>query len=180
VKEMTRTYFQKLHFLAPAVLMLVSCTTPAPKGPLATEALMNGVYQSKWALIGKVKLTNGVSAESFIPGSSTKIVIKITEPIAMGDLNGDGIEDAAVILISNPGTTGTYYDLAAVLNADGVPYNIATESLGESIQVKSLSIVSGVIKVEMVVHGPRDPLCCPTLPVTWSYRLEGHQLVPVK
>jgi hypothetical protein len=160
------------------VLMLVSCATPTPKGPLTTDALMNGVYQSKWALIGKVKLTNGICRESFIPGSSTQIVVKMAEPIAIGDLNGDRLDDAAVILISNPGTTGTYYDLAAVINVDGMPYNITTESLGENIQVKSLSMTSAVIKVEMVVHGPRDPRCCPTLPVSRSYRLKVNELVP--
>ena len=97
---MTRTHFQKLFFMTTLVLMLVSCATPAPKGPLTTDALMNGVYQSKWALIGKVKLTNGICRESFIPSSSTQIVVKMAEPIAIGDLNGDRVDDAAVILIS--------------------------------------------------------------------------------
>ncbi len=160
-------------------LILFSCATPSSKGPLTSDALMNGVYQAKWSLIGKVKLTNGIYTESFIPGSSTQIVVKLGEPIAMGDLNGDGVDDAAVILISNPGTAGTYYDLAAVVNIEGVPYNIAGDPLGESIRVKSLSVTAGVIKVEMVAHGPRDPLCCPTLPVTRNYRLQGNQLVPV-
>jgi hypothetical protein len=159
--------------------MLISCATPAPKGPLTTDALMNGVYQSKWALAGKVKLTNGICTESFIPSSSTRIVVKMAEPVAIGDLNGDRVDDAAVILISHPGTTGTYYDLAAVVNVEGVPYNIATEPLGESIRLKSLTMTEAVIKIEMVIHGPGDPLCCPTLPVTWSYRLQGNQLVPV-
>jgi len=159
-------------------LMLVSCATPAPKGFLTTDDLMNGVYQSKWALVGQVKLTNGICTESFIPSSSTQIVVKMADPIAIGDLNGDQLEDAAVILISNPGTTGTYYDLAAVVNVEGMPYHIATEPLGENIQVKSLTMSQGVIKVETVVHGPRDPLCCPTLPATGSYRLQGRELVP--
>jgi len=178
VTQMTRTQFQKLFFVTTFALMLVSCATPAPKGPLTTDALMNGVYQSKWALEGKVKLTNGICTESFIPSSSTQIVVKMAEPIAIGDLNGDQVDDAAVILISNPGTTGIYYDLAAVVNVEGIPYNIATEPLGESIRLKSLSMTAGVIKVEMVTHGPRDPLCCPTLPATRSYRLQGNQFVP--
>jgi hypothetical protein len=175
---MERTPFHKLFLLTSIALMLVSCATPAPKGPLTTDALMNGVYQSKWALEGKVKLTNGICTESFIPSSSTQIVVKMAEPVAIGDLNGDRVDDAAVILISHTGTTGTYYDLAAVVNVEGTPYHIATEPLGESIRLKSLTMAEGVIKVEMVTHGPRDPLCCPTLPVTWSYRLQGNQLVP--
>jgi hypothetical protein len=175
---MVQTRVQNLFFLATCLLMLVSCATPAPKGPLTTDDLKNGIYQSKWSLIGKVKLTNGVCVESFIPSSSTQIVVKMAEPIATGDLNGDGVDDAALILISNPGTTGTYYDVAAVLNVEGLPYNIAIEPLGEGIQVKSLSLTAGVIKVGMVAHGPRDPLCCPTLPVIRSYRLQGNQLVP--
>ncbi len=168
-----------LFFIAAVGLMLLSCAT-TPQGPLTTDALKNGVYQSKWALVGKVKLTNGISTESFIPSSSTQITTRMGEPIAIGDLNGDRLDDAAVILISNPGTTGTYYDLAAVVNVEGMPNNIDTASLGESIQVKSLSIKNGVINVDMLVHAPQDPLCCPTVSVNQSYRLQGNQLVPVK
>ncbi len=162
-------------------LMLFSCTAAIqPQGSLTSEALMNGVYQSTWSLLGKVKLTNGISTESFIPSSSTQIVVRMGEPIATGDLNGDKVDDAAVILISNPGTAGTYYDLAAVLNMGGTPYNIAIEPLGQNIQVKSLSITSGVIRVDMMVQGPRDPQCCPTLAVTRNFKLQGNQLAPVR
>ena len=175
-----RTNHIGLLIIAAVGLMLLSCATTKPQGPLTSEALMNGVYRSNWALLGRVKLTNGIFRESFIPSSSTQIVVRMGEPIATGDLNGDKVDDAAVILISNPGTAGTYYDIAAVLNVEGVPYNIATEPLGEDIQVKSLSMTSGVIKVDMVVHGPRDPRCCPTRAVTRSYKLEGNQLAPAQ
>jgi hypothetical protein len=176
---MMRTNRISLFVIAAVGLILLSCAaTTKPQGPLTSEVLMNGVYQSTWSLIGKVKLTNGICMESFIPSSSTQIVVRMGEPIAIGDLNGDKVDDAAVILISNPGTAGTYYDVAAVLNVGGVPYNIATEPLGENIQVKSLSITSGVIKVDMVAHGPRDRLCCPTVAITRTYKLQGNQLGP--
>jgi hypothetical protein len=173
-------HFRKYFLIPIFALILVSCATTTPQAPFNADAVRNGVYQSKWALIGKAKLTQGIYQESFIPGSSTQISIRLADPMAFGDLNGDRVEDAAVILISKPGTTGTYYDLAAVLNVNGAPYHIATEPLGDSIQVKSLAITSGVIAVEMVIHGPRDPLCCPTVPVTRTYRLQGNQLVPAQ
>jgi hypothetical protein len=114
-----------------------------------------------------------------LAGLIHEIDVRLGDQIAMGDLNGDRVEDGAVVLISNPGTSGTYYDLAVVVNLRGYGFNVASEALGEGIQVKAVAIVSEVIKVEMVVHGPHDPHCCPTLPVTKTYRLQGPELVLV-
>jgi len=99
------------------------------------------------------------------------------EVYAFGDLNGDGVDDAAVILIESSGGSGSFIYLAAVINEDGTPVNVATQFVGDREQVKAISIEDGEITLNMVTHGPDDPMCCPTQEVTKRYRLAGDQLV---
>ena len=152
-------------------------STPIP--PLTLEALKNAEYDSEFPKDHKAKLTDGKYQEEYQPGAATKLIIGLHPAYAIGDLNGDGVDDAAVILVANPGGSGTFYHLAAVVNENGTPEHVASQSLGDRIQVKSISIRSGEIVLDMVVHGPSDPLCCPTVEVTRTYKLQGDKLSPI-
>jgi hypothetical protein len=109
------------------------------------------------------------------PGSAP-IKLKVVGPNAFGDLNGDGREDAAVILAQDLGGSGTFMTLAAVLSDQGIPRYQAGTNLGDRVKVEAVSIKGGVILVTLVGHGPDDPMCCPTQKVTRSFRLEGNKL----
>ena len=148
--------------------------------PLDPESLKNAEYNSQWPLLRKAKLTEGTYREKFAPDSSTEILITLSDYCVFGDFNGDGAVDAAGILISRPGGSGTFYDLALLLNEKGTPRHVDTVSLGDRIQVKSLTLEDGAIRLTMVVHGPKDPVCCPTLAVTWSFKVEKEKLVAVR
>jgi hypothetical protein len=43
--------------------------------------------------------------------------------------------------------------------------------------IDAVDIQSGEIHVEAIVHGPEDPLCCPTQPLTMRFQLVGEELV---
>jgi heat shock protein HslJ len=109
-------------------------------------------------------------------GSATELIIRLTD-IAFGDLDGDGVEDAAVILVTDPGGSGTFYDLAAIRNRNGKPEHVSTASLGDRAEIRAFSIETGQVIIEMVTHGPDDPMCCPTQIVRNTYALEGDTLV---
>lgn len=145
--------------------------------PLTIHDIKGGVYKSEWSAEGIVRLDNGIYREKLAPNSATEVVVRIDDHIAFGDLNGDGIKDGAVILVADPGGSGTFYHLAVVVNANGTPKHIATELLGDRIKIRSCSIDSGEITVEMVEHGPSDPMCCPCSKVTKKYGLRGNKLV---
>jgi heat shock protein HslJ len=49
--------------------------------------------------------------------------------------------------------------------------------LGDRAKIRSLAIQDGQIALEMVTHGPDDPMCCPTQIVRNTYALEGDELV---
>ena len=147
------------------------------KQPLTINVLKNAEYRSKWSAQGKIKLSDGIYREQIVPGSGSELVIKLSDKITFGDLNGDGLEDAAVILVSDPGGSGTFYDLAAVINSRGQAREVASAFLGDRVKVEGLRIRFGKIVVTMVTHRSTDPMCCPSLKVEQKYTLQGDELV---
>jgi hypothetical protein len=55
--------------------------------------------------------------------------------------------------------------------------NVATSFVGDREQVQAITIEDGVITLQLVAHGPDDPMCCPSQEVTKQYRLQDDQLV---
>jgi hypothetical protein len=68
--------------------------------------------------------------------------------LAIGDINADGHEDAAVILVSRAGGSGTYRQLAILVYQDGGLVNVANRLLGDRVGIRSLAIAQGAITIE--------------------------------
>jgi heat shock protein HslJ len=150
----------------------------ASSAALTEDQLANAVYNSEFTASGTAPLVDGVYEEEAAPGSASKVTVTLTQH-ATGDLDGDGVPDAAAILATNTGGTGTFITLEAVLSQGGLPVHEATAPLGDRTQVKAVSIAGGVIALDMIVHGPQDPMCCPTQPAATQYRLQGGQLMQI-
>ena len=163
-----------------ALLGVTACAGLGGPAPLTTDQLKNLAYPSEFPASKTAKLTNGAFEESIVPGSATKLKIQLSDKAALGDLNGDGAGDAAAILISSPGGSGTFYHLVAVVNEAGTPKPKASILLGDRVVLKSISIAAGEIVVAMTKQGPGDPMVKPTLDVTQKYKLQADKLVEVK
>jgi hypothetical protein len=165
-----------------SLTLLVACgpKTPEPPPPLTVEMLKNAEYHSEWPAEGVAKLTDGEYQEEIVPGAASKLIIVVYPDMhAFGDLNGDGVDDAAVVLATSGGGSGTFISLEAVVNDKGTAKHVASAPLGDRVQVKSVVIESGEITVDMVTHGPDDPMCCPTVEATQKYKLQGDTLVQI-
>jgi heat shock protein HslJ len=152
--------------------------TSGSLSPLTEEALKNAVYHSEWAEDGTAQLADGEYRMPIVEGSATELIIRLMD-VAFGDLDGDGVSDAAVVLVTDPGGSGTFFELAVVVNRDGNPEHVATISVGDRTQIEALSIEAGQVVIEMITHGPDDPMCCPTQQVIQTYALRGDELVQV-
>ncbi len=150
------------------VLRLLERTTSA--GELTEDALRNATYQHEFPKDGQAQLQDGTYEEA-IEGSASKIHIAMMDLVAFGDLNGDGIWDAAVVLEANGGGSGTFRSLEAVINEDGAPVHVASALLGDRVKLEEIIIADQYIKVQMVTHGEGDGMCCPTLRVVQLYQL---------
>ncbi|MCP4196097.1 MAG: META domain-containing protein [Proteobacteria bacterium] len=146
-----------------------------PPVELTADVLANMTYQSEWTQSGTATLVDGQYSEQAAPGSATKTVVSLTEHIAIGTLDGEPA--AAVVLVTDPGGSGTFYDLAVVTNPNGHPTNVASTHLGDRVKINSIDIVEDQIVIDMVKQGPDDPMCCPTQQVVQTYELQGDQLV---
>ena len=139
---------------------------------LTPDALRNAEY----VLDGRrVRLQDGKLMKKLEVGSANETWL-LHDPIAFGDLNGDGLEDAAVVLSYSGGGSGTFFDLFAVLNQNGTPDAVGSRDLGDRVRIKSLEITDGDIVLMMVAHGPDDGLCCPTQDTVVYFHLHGDDL----
>lgn len=150
-----------------------TATTPAE---LDIATLGNIAYRG--ILEEAVMLADGTfEGDPFVAGGASRpVVTLLPEPVAFGDLNGDGQIDAAVVLVSDSGGSGSFVYLAAVESRDGVAENAATLFLGDRVQVNSLAIEDGRLVVKLLSHAPDDPACCPTQEKTLNLTLSGDQL----
>jgi hypothetical protein len=145
--------------------------TAAPGG-LTLDMLRNATYTIPYFL-RTVKLVNGSYSEG---SGATFYSVQMLDVYAYGDLNGDGKVDAAVILAENQGGSGVFESVIAVINQGGTPHQASQAQLGDRVLVNSVDISSGVIHLDMVVQGPSDPMCCPSVPQKQNYWLIGNRL----
>lgn len=156
--------------------------TPSAPSPTQPPAVLNEAQLQNATYAGiydqPVLLVNGTyEGEPFVEGGMARPVVIYSGVRTSGDLDGDGAQDAAVILSENSGGSGMFTYLAALFNQDGQPVNTDTVLLGDRVQVTRLSIENGVIVVEMLAAGPQDPLCCPSLPILLTFILQNGKLV---
>lgn len=155
------------------VLFPVGAAVGAAGDVPALAVLKNAEYQVS---LGShtVRLTDGVFQAGSSPGDFLHVAL---HRAALGDLNGDGIEDAAVILVQTTMGSGTFYDLAILTMEKGGFQQRGAVLLGDRIRVRSLRVTSGAVEVAMIAHGAADPACCPTRRITKRYRLQDGVIV---
>jgi len=81
------------------------------------------------------------------------------------------------VLVTDPGGSGTFYDLAVMVNQGGQQVNVATATLGDRVIIHGVSIVDNEVVVDMLQAGPDDPMTSPTQWVVNRFSLQGDQLV---
>lgn len=134
------------------------------QGNLTPAMLKNATYQIPDQ--GSFTLSNGV-----YQSGSTKLTL--TRKMAIADVTGDGVQDAAAILALETGGSATFIYLAVMASQGGKPANLETLLLGDRVRVQSLTIKDGQVRVQMLKHQSTDPQCCPTNLVTEVYRIDN-------
>ena len=100
---------------------------------------------------------------------------------AFGDLDGDGVGDAAGIVVEQSQGTGTFFYLFALLSRDGKPVQAGPPDwLGDRSTIDRVTIDrKGVLSVRYVTHKDGDPECCPTLRIEDRFRIENGVLTGI-
>lgn len=126
------------------------------------DTLGNATYQGLPG--GPVTLTGGrFRGEPVMPGAAShQEVILARRLVAVSDLDGDGAEDAAAILVESFGGTGSFVYLAAVSLAGGSTASLGTVLLGDRVQIRRLTSAPGSVSVDTVVAGEQDAAAQPS------------------
>jgi hypothetical protein len=154
---------------------------PAPQEEIDTELTLEELRNTEYFAVEydeKVQLKDGSYFKPWQPDSASGLSVAIYDnKIAFGDLDNDGKEDAAVILSTSGGGSGSFRSLVIMLNRNGKPWYLTEKSLGDRVVVNAITIESGIITLDMIVHAPGDGLCCPSLEKISNFRLFNNQLL---
>jgi len=158
-----------------------SCTSERtgseiPPAPTLIEAV-NTEYHGIYDL--PVRLTDGrCEGESFIKGGASRSTVKLIGGIfPTGDLDGDGSDEAAVLLVEDSGGSGSFLYVAVLDRRGGTIENTGTRPVGDRVQVRTLEIEAGKIIMDVIQHGPADALCCPTQKTRRRWMMDGDGMV---
>ena len=175
-------------------LFLIGCSsassspTPAPVAtatltpePSATAAptsipdyvgkIRNAEYQLGATDVLRVVQLKAGKFEQGTAGGTDYISVNVTDFVASGDLNNDGVNEFAALIAENYGGSGVFTFLVVFTNVNGAPVFKTSTMVDDRPGLNALSIDNGEIFIDAVIHAADDPLCCPTLRINRHYRL---------
>ena len=159
----------------------VTGTPPAPRTPTPAPDYVAQVRNAEYQLgtpdsLQVVQLIDG-QFEGGTPGSADFISVHVSDFVAAGDLNADGVNEIAALISENYGGTGVFIILAVYADGPGTTVFQTSTIVDDRAQLNALSIDDKEIFLDATIHGFEEPMCCPTLRTTRHYRLaEGGQL----
>ncbi|MCA9994096.1 MAG: hypothetical protein KDE56_00030 [Anaerolineales bacterium] len=106
---------------------------------LSRDTLSNMVYQVEQTQDGSARLGVGTYREA------PRTVVRLLSPHAYGDLTGDGVAEAVVVLGTNTGGSGFFMNLIVVAAVAGQPQQLASTYLGDGVQIDSIAVEDGII-----------------------------------
>lgn len=149
---------------------------PVMRPTLDDEALGNMTYVYNDM---PITLSDGIYQEKPDETSATYITNLSIHESAYGDLTGDGIDDAAVILLDAPGGSGSFLNLYAVIDQGSALTSTAGMLLGDRTQIEKVWVEGGQVMMDVIRHGPDDPMCCPTEEATLLFMIQNGRIVEV-
>jgi hypothetical protein len=150
-------------------------TVTAPE--LTTDQLKNAQYRlGAREDFATVQLTDGQYQQGTDTTTMDYARVALTDFVAIGDLTGDGVAEAAAIVFENYGGTGNFAFLTIFTNVNGQPVFLYSTMIDDRPMIKSITIDNGEVHLDAVTHGFEDPACCPALPTTRRYVLANNTL----
>jgi len=126
----------------------------------------------------RITLSGGRAEREAAPGSATKIVTTLAAQRATGDVDGDARPDTAVLLVQQPGGSGTFFYVAALLNPSSGAVATPAVLLGDRIAPTALRLEGTTIVVEFLDRAPGQPLSAsPAVPTTKRFAVQAGALV---
>jgi len=166
--------------LALALLVVAACapTGTAASGVTSSVSPPDPLNATFTIERDTVALVNGRAEREAAPGSATKVTTTLADPRVSGDADGDGRPDTVVVLIYQPGGSGTFFYVAALLNATGGVTTTPAVLLGDRIKVTGVKLDGRTIVVEVLDRTAGQPLSeSPSIASTKRFVVDRGALV---
>ena len=153
---------------------------PRAKAPVTvTLDPMNATYMIEGQ---EVILANGQEEKEMIPGSAIKTITVALEQVAKSDLNNDGFDDAALILMQNSGGSGTFFYVVVALGSEnGKVVGTNGVFFGDRIAPKNISILNKEILVSYLDRAESESMTVqPSIEASKWFAVEGTILKEIK
>jgi len=143
--------------------------SPARSGPANASYLVEG---------DAITLADGWAAREAAPGSAERIETRLFGMPAWGDLDGDGDEDAAVILLQRTGGTGSFYYVAAAIRHGCAFSGTNAVRLGDRVAPQSIRVRNGFVIATYADRRAGEPMAAvPSVAKTKHFALQAGKLV---
>lgn len=148
-------------------MALVTLVGDAPTRDELANGRYEGIYDEPITLKG-----GQWEGEPFVPGGSSRPAVRLLPDFRLiGDLDGDGGEEAVVLLWEHSGGSGTDSYIAVVGRRGGGIVNFGTALVGDRVQIRAARIAKDKIELDVVQAGPEDVACCPSQKATRTWLL---------
>src|SRR5436305_6900328 len=151
-------------------LALAACGTP-----VAAPDAANMSFQIEKA---SVTLANGRAETPTAPGSAAKAVTTLSQK-AVGELDGDGRDDVAVLLIHEPGGSGSFAYVAVALNASTGAKATNSVLIGDRVTGQAVHLDGKTVVVDYLDRRAGEAFTvAPSVPTTKRFVIRDGALVP--
>ena len=160
------------------IACLASAIAHAADAP-SSEELANARYHGLKGVAGPVQLVDGRwEGDPFVPGGASRPSVSMVPDFRRtGDLDGDGVPEAVVVLVQSSGGSGSFKYIAAVTRRNGEIRNLATHGLGDRVTIHGADIQDGVLRLNVLRAGEGDAMCCPTAAAGHAFTLRDGRFV---
>ena len=142
------------------------------------ESPLDASYQieGQW-----ITLNNGRAEQPAAPGSASAIRTEVVGRWIGSDLEGDGDRDAVMILVHEPGGSGTFYYLAAALARREGYCGLNAVLLGDRITLTDIAVIDSLIEVNYLHRAFHEPMTAPpSIEGRLVVVLDNGKLVPIR
>ncbi|MCI0573480.1 MAG: META domain-containing protein, partial [Myxococcaceae bacterium] len=146
------------------------------------EEARKATYRGLTEAPASVTLVDGTwTGAPFVDGGAARPEVGLVPDfLVTGNLDGDATPEALALVTVRSGGSGEWVHLAVLDRRGSGLDNVATQLLGDRVQVRDVRVEDGRILVDVVQHGPSDAQCCPGELRTLGWRLDASgRLVPL-
>ncbi len=155
---------------------------PEPSGPPTMEAIGSATFPALDVSAGPVTLEDGRwEGEPYQEGGVSRPVVQLVDGFrATADLDGDGAEEAVVLLSTTTGGSGERLHLAALEHGRAGVEVLGTAFVGDRVKIRGWRTDGGGVVLDTLQAGEGDAMCCPGDLATRVWRLTDDGLAEVR